>query len=60
MHSNLTDQQLNPGNHKPKIFNKYTKERKESKYDTTGSHQLTRKENKRRNKQKRTTKTTPN
>jgi len=27
MHSNLTDQQLNPGNHKPKIYNKYTREK---------------------------------
>ena len=37
----------------------HTEKRKDSKYNTKNSHQVTREENRRRKEQKRTTKTTP-
>ena len=37
----------------------HTEKRKDSKYNTKNSHQVTREENGRRKEQKRTTKTTP-
>ena len=46
------------GNHKPKIYNRYTDtKKKESKHNTKDSHQITIKENKRRKEEKRLSKT---
>lgn len=45
-------------NHKPNIYNRYTKNRKEYKHNNKESHQLTQGESKRRKEQRRSTETT--
>ena len=46
------------GNHKPKIYKRFTQKKKQSKHNTKASDQTTR-EQKRKGANKRTTKTNP-